>query len=179
MEKQCTNCKITKSLESFYKKKTGKLGCDSKCKECKSNSQKEYRIISKDKKAAYQKEYRQKNKEHIRNYSKDYRTLRKKKDPLYRAILNMRSRLSVFVKSTNIDKTESTKQLIGCTITCFKNHLEKQFLPGMSWLNYGDWHIDHKIPLSSVKSEKDLVLLSHYSNLQPLWAIDNLSKGCR
>jgi hypothetical protein len=178
MEKQCTKCKITKNLESFHKKKTGMLGCDSKCKECKNYSQKEYRSISKDKKAAYQKEYRQKNKDHIRNYSKDYRTVRKKKDPLYRAILNMRSRLSVFVKSVHINKNDSTKQLIGCSIAHLKNHLEEQFLPGMSWSNYGDWHIDHKIPLSSAKSEKALVLLSHYSNLQPLWAIDNLSKGC-
>lgn len=178
MEKQCTKCNITKNLEFFHKKKTGILGCDSKCKECKNHSQKKYRSVSKDKKAVYQKKYRQKNKDHIKNYSKNYRTARKQKDPLYRAILNMRSRLSVFVKNTNIDKTDSTKQLIGCTIAHLKNHLEKQFLPGMSWSNYGDWHIDHKIPLSSVKSKEDLCLLSHYSNLQSLWAIDNLIKGC-
>jgi hypothetical protein len=47
----------------------------------------------------------------------------------------------------------------------------------MSWDNHGEWHIDHIIPLSSAKNESDLYKLFHYTNLQPLWAFDNLSKG--
>ena len=47
----------------------------------------------------------------------------------------------------------------------------------MNWDNHGEWHIDHKIPLSSAKTEKELIGLCHYTNLQPLWALDNLKKG--
>mgnify|MGYP002132731409 FL=1 len=49
----------------------------------------------------------------------------------------------------------------------------------MTWDNYGDWHIDHIIPLNSAQTEEDLYKLCHYSNLQPLWALDNLKKGSK
>jgi hypothetical protein len=55
--------------------------------------------------------------------------------------------------------------------------LEKQFVVGMSWDNRNKWHIDHIIPLSSAKTEEEIYKLAHYTNLQPLWAEDNLSKG--
>jgi hypothetical protein len=62
-----------------------------------------------------------------------------------------------------------------------KQHLENQFQSGMNWKTYGKygWHIDHIIPLSSAKTEKELYKLCHYTNLQPLWAKDNLIKGNR
>jgi len=56
-------------------------------------------------------------------------------------------------------------------------YIEKQFTKGMSWKNHGEWHIDHIIPLSSAKTEKELYELCHYTNLQPLWKTDNLSKN--
>lgn len=76
-------------------------------------------------------------------------------------------------------KTKEFNEVIGCTIEELKNHLEKQFMEGMNWENHGlyGWHIDHKIPLSSAQSEDDLYKLCHYTNLQPLWASDNLKKG--
>jgi hypothetical protein len=49
----------------------------------------------------------------------------------------------------------------------------------MTWDNYGEWHIDHIIPLSSAKTESELIDLFNYKNTQPLWAKDNLSKGNR
>jgi hypothetical protein len=69
--------------------------------------------------------------------------------------------------------------LLGCSIEQLKTHLEKQFLPGMSWENRNLWHIDHKKPCASfdltrVEEQKKCF---HFSNLQPLWAIDNLKKG--
>ncbi len=59
----------------------------------------------------------------------------------------------------------------------FKQHIENQFKTGMNWNNYGEWHLDHIVPLSIAKTEEKLNTLGHYTNLQPLWAIDNLKKG--
>jgi hypothetical protein len=80
-----------------------------------------------------------------------------------------------------IKKSESTQILVGCTIEELWIHLEKQFKPGMTKENHGKWHVDHIKPCSSF----DLTKASeqrecfHYTNLQPLWASENLSKGNR
>jgi hypothetical protein len=71
----------------------------------------------------------------------------------------------------------STEEVVGMTYDEFKEYLESKFVDGMSWDNRGDWHIDHIIPLSSATSEEEIIGLCHYSNLQPLWAEDNMSKG--
>jgi hypothetical protein len=107
---------------------------------------------------------------------------RKKSDPLFRLSCNMRSRLRIFLlRKTKIKKTDKTFNYIGCSPTYLKEYIEKQFNNGMSWDNYGiyGWHIDHIIPLSTAKTEEELYKLCHYTNLQPLWAKDNLSKGNR
>jgi hypothetical protein len=81
----------------------------------------------------------------------------------------------------NITKKNKTFDIVGCTPEFLKEHIEKQFKEGMSWDNYGfyGWHIDHIIPLSSAKTDEELYKLCHYSNLQPLWANENLSKGSK
>jgi hypothetical protein len=73
----------------------------------------------------------------------------------------------------------STEEVVGLKYDEFKKHLESKFLDGMSWENRGEWHIDHIIPLSSANSKEELIKLCHYSNFQPLWAEDNISKGDR
>ena len=72
-----------------------------------------------------------------------------------------------------------TLEHIGCSPKELKEHLEKQFKGGMNWDNRGEWHIDHIIPLSSAKTKEELIKLNHYSNLQPLWAKENLCKGSK
>jgi hypothetical protein len=76
-------------------------------------------------------------------------------------------------------KDRKTFDIIGCTTQFLKEHLENQFVGDMNWNNHGlfGWHIDHIIPLSSAKTEEELYKLCHYSNLQPLWAEDNLKKS--
>ena len=74
---------------------------------------------------------------------------------------------------------ESTESIVGINYNEFKKYLESIFLDGMTWDNRGEWHIDHIIPLSSAKSKEDLIKLCHYTNLQPLWAKDNLKKGSK
>lgn len=79
----------------------------------------------------------------------------------------------------NVDKKEYTVKYLGCSLEFFKNYLESKFKEGMTWNNYGlyGWHIDHIIPLCHAKTEDELYELSHYTNLQPLWASENLSKN--
>jgi len=89
----------------------------------------------------------------------------------------MRSRLSSYLKKNNITKKNKTFDIVGCSPKFLKKHLEKQFKEGMSWDNRDEWHIDHIIPLSSAETEERLYELCHYTNLQPLWAEENMKKG--
>ena len=79
----------------------------------------------------------------------------------------------------SIVKKNKKVEILGCTPEFLKEYLEKQFTEGMTWENHGlyGWHIDHIIPLSSATTKEEVIKLNHYSNLQPLWAIDNLKKG--
>jgi hypothetical protein len=89
----------------------------------------------------------------------------------------MRSRLRSFLKTRNITKKNKTFDIVGCSPEFLKEHLESQFVEGMAWDNRKEWHIDHIIPLSSAKTEEDIYKLCHYTNLQPLWAEDNIKKS--
>lgn len=106
-----------------------------------------------------------------------YWTNRKNEDPEFKLSINMRSRLSGYLKKLNITKKNKTFDIVGCSPKFLKEHLETQFSDGMSWDNRSEWHIDHIIPLSSAKTEDELYKLCHYTNLQPLWAEDNLKKS--
>lgn len=102
-----------------------------------------------------------------------------------RTKLNERLAHSLRVRLKNslkgIVKQRTTLDLIGCDLEMLKLHLESKFQTGMSWSNYGrnGWHIDHVIPLASfdLSDPNQLKTACHYSNLQPLWCVDNLSKG--
>jgi len=96
---------------------------------------------------------------------------------VFKLINNVRVRLIKYLKKLNITKKNKTFEIVGCTPQELKEHLEKQFVNGMSWENRSEWHIDHIIPLSSAKTEEEIYKLSHYTNLQPLWAIDNIKKS--
>lgn len=76
-------------------------------------------------------------------------------------------------------KNTKTERVIGCSFQEFSRHLEALFLPDMSWENRHLWHIDHIIPIASAKTEEDVILLSHHTNLRPLWAADNMKKGAK
>ena len=73
----------------------------------------------------------------------------------------------------------SSTEYLGCNIETFKKHIEQQFTEGMSWGNYGDRHIDHKTPLKYNKPLLEVVQGLHYTNTQPVWASENMSKGHR
>lgn len=90
---------------------------------------------------------------------------------------NLRNRFKQALK--NNYKAGSAVKLLGISIVEFKQYLEILFQPGMTWNNYGDWHIDHIFPLSGgdLADINFLKMVCHYTNLQPLWEKDNLSKG--
>jgi hypothetical protein len=125
----------------------------------------------------YSKEYRLKNPK----YNNEYRKKRVIVDHQFKLSYTLRSRLHIFFTKNNITKKNKTFDIVGCTPQFLKEHMEKQFKDGMTWENYGfyGWHIDHIIPLSSAKTDEELYKLCHYSNLQPLWANENLSKGSK
>lgn len=102
---------------------------------------------------------------------------RYKKDPIFKLSLNLRNRLNRAVERGT--KTGSAVQDLGCSISDFKIYLESKFQPGMTWENHGEWHIDHIIPLSKVdlKNVDEFKKAVHFTNLQPLWAKENIKKS--
>jgi hypothetical protein len=112
-----------------------------------------------------------------KDYQKAYRINRYKNDINFRLEYILRTRFRQTLK--NNSKSKHTLELLGCSVEDLKVHLEKQFSKGMSWSNYGKWHIDHVRPCSSFDLSKpeEQALCFHYTNLQPLWAADNLAKS--
>lgn len=137
----------------------------------------EYDVRHKERKAEYDCQYREKNREKISAGKQKYDALRMAKDSNYKLAKGLRSRLGVALRG-NI-KSGSAVRDLGCPISAFRVWLEDQFQPGMTWENYGAWHIDHVIPLSAfdLTNRAQLTKACHYTNLQPLWAEENYRKG--
>lgn len=108
-----------------------------------------------------------------------YSRNKKKKDPIFKLMCNLRSNISESIQKMKFIKKLKTLDIIGCTFVEFKTHIELKFKDGMCWENYGEWHLDHIVPISYAITEDDVYNLNHYTNFQPLWAKDNLSKGNR
>jgi len=201
--KTCSKCKLELSIDSFNKDKTKKDGLTSSCKECKrkvdnnyfkNNEEKIKRYYEDNKEKIkelslrwrlknpeYMKNWKQKNKLKTKEHAKTYQDKRLKTDPIFKLKLALRVNIgNAFKRGNNqFKKTASTEKILGCTIEEFMIYIENKFTDGMSFDNYGEWHLDHIIPLAFAKSEESVILLNHYTNFQPLWAFDNLSKGCK
>lgn len=131
----------------------------------------------------YHSTWRDENREHVNKYAREYEAKRCANDPKYK--LSKRTRTAVYtcLKEANVAKYRKTFELLGYNIEELMKHLESLFTEGMTWENYGEWHVDHIIPMSSFKfdSVDDLEFKKCWklSNLQPLWGPDNLSKGAK
>lgn len=120
---------------------------------------------------------------HRRTYVRQYRKQRYYTDPNYKLEVILRNRFLDVLKTKGVGKQVRSLSLLGCSIQELREHIESKWQPGMTWTNHGygqgKWHIDHVIPCSAF----DLSYLTeqrkcfHYTNLQPLWQRDNLSKG--
>lgn len=197
--KECSKCGEEKHVSEFSKSKRSRCGFQRNCKDCDRNYYQEnkrriydYREERREKNREYAKKYRQENKERVKEYQKHWyeenkervkeRTRKYKKkqwqsDPIFRLKNNLRRRTARAFRDEGFSKNSKTKEMLGVEWEIVKKHIERQFTKGMNWDNYGEWHIDHIIPLSSAKTEEEVVKLCHYSNLQPLWAEDNFSKS--
>ncbi len=189
--RKCRKCKKIKKLELFIKRKRNKSGIGPRCLSCvylyvnkyrKKNKQKVSRwwlkAKAKLKKTGYFQTLEFKEKTRIR--SKEYR-IKYKNNPIFKLSKILRERIRGALKSGY--ESGSVIKLIGCSIKYARLYLESLFKPGMNWKNHGSgidkWHIDHIIPcrafdLENINEQKKCF---HYSNLQPLWESENLSKN--
>lgn len=150
-----------------------------KNKEKISDSYKKYRKKNLTKELERVKEYYEKNKKTIIKNSVQRKLELRRNNPLERLKHNLSTRISSCLKRKNVNKNNRTSEFLGCSPKELKEHLEKKFSSGMTWENYGKWHVDHKIPLASAKNEEELYNLFHYTNLQPMWAEENQKKGAK
>ena len=192
MEKKCSKCNIEKENCEFNK---GRGSCKLCVKEYDRikylNNIEKYRKYSQDRynnNPEYIKTWNKENNDKVNISSKKWRSKnvdkynqymvnKRNSDPIFKISFNVRKRIGKFLKINNLTKNNRTFDIVGCTPEFLKEHLEFRFTNGMSWDNYGKWHIDHIIPLSSAKNEDEVYKLCHYTNLQPLWAEDNIKKS--
>ena len=100
--------------------------------------------------------------------------------PLERFKHNVRNLVSNSFRKNGYKKNDQTHRLLGCDFEFFKKHIELQFSKGMTWDKVGtDIHLDHIIPIATATTEAEVIALNHFTNLRPLWATENLSKGAR
>lgn len=102
---------------------------------------------------------------------------RYKNDEMFNLAARVRARINTIIRKKEWNKSTSTQEYLGCDLETLKQHLENNFKDGMTWHNRDKWHIDHIVPISSAQNEEEFKLLSNYTNLQPLWSKDNLSKS--
>jgi len=204
--KKCTQCKKSKPLKDFYIDRRNKDERFSACKDCVKIVRREYYYnnIEKCKISVIDyyrrntqkirdrgKRYYQTNRESIREYQKQYSKKQKEKQRCrrrwHKQMLDPGFRLGHSISTQIYHALKRKKggwsweQLVGYTLGDLMKHLENKFQDNMTWENYGQWHIDHIIPISAFnfKSPVDIDFKKCWAltNLQPLWAVDNLRKG--
>jgi hypothetical protein len=113
-------------------------------------------------------------------WNKKNRKLRYHTNPSFRLASTCRTRVHHALKGVGV-KSSKTFALIGCSVEELKTHLEKKFTPGMSWHNYGAWHVDHILACTNfdLSLPEEQAKCFNWRNLQPLWAADNFRKGNR
>ena len=136
-----------------------------------------YYANNKDKAKIAVAKWQSENKERFSNCKNEYKKRKKIEDPIYAMTDRIRSRTAMAFKNNGFKKQSRTEKMLGCTFKQFTKHIEWQFTDGMSWDNRSEWHLDHIIPLSCATTIEGLEKLSHYTNIRPLWAADNLAKS--
>jgi hypothetical protein len=105
------------------------------------------------------------------------RHAKRKADPIYLMAGRVRARMRKAITGNGFGKGSTTAKMLGCSWKQFAKHIESQFADGMGWHNQSEWHLDHVLPLSCATTIEGLEKLSHYTNIRPLWAAENLRKS--
>lgn len=206
MKKVCSKCKKEKNIQNYskngFRKRSVCRVCDNKRnreyrlvpenKKKESKRKKLYNALpaqvekraqnylkNKENKKIYNKFYREINREKLNKYKNQYIKEKYNTDINFKLIRNLRGRTNKAVRHNY--KVGSAVTDLSCSIDEFKKYIESLFKDGMSWENYGKrgWHLDHIIPLSSfnLENREEFLKATHYTNYQPLWWFDNISKG--
>ncbi|MEI6702601.1 MAG: hypothetical protein WCL71_03575 [Deltaproteobacteria bacterium] len=192
MNKFCPKCKKTKDESAFFKDKSHSSGLAAACKVCR----KSYNEKNAEQLKTWRRAHYLENKSKILLQNKANRPKynerraaqireRSQTDPLFKLTNAVRCRLRHALRATGKGtvKIATTLSLLGCSPAVLKTHIENQFEPGMTWDNHGlhGWHVDHIKPCAKFDLTKEAEQMEcfHYSNLQPLWAEDNLKKGSK
>ena len=204
LTKTCGTCHEIKPLREFCAAPRNLDGRSILCKSCKSSYDKQrrafisqntsdeqraekkrksklWRIANREELLRRKKIFYQKNLIAERAKRLSYMKLRYQTDPLLRLRQNLNRGIRRVLKQQGTYKSSKTMSLVGCSLIELKLHIESKFSNGMSWDNYSKWHIDHIIPCSSfnLRDASERSKCFHFSNLQPLWAEENLRKGSR
>lgn len=192
---QCKTC--TNNTDKVYRNAN---------KQAILNKQKEWRNLNKDKKYLSNKTWCINNKEYIKEQQKLYREAasprtdyhkkwykenidvirtnvklykrnKRNNDALFKVKDNIGNLIRNSIKKKGFKKNSKTRVILGCDYEFFIKYIANKFLDGMSWDNYGKWHLDHIYPISKATNEEHMILLNHYTNFQPMWGIDNIKKG--
>jgi hypothetical protein len=150
-------------------------------KKRKSENHKNWAEKNKEHLSKYIKEYRENNVDKIRQIKRDYERNRKARDPLYKLISNFRTAIYQVLKESNVEKNKHYFDILQYTPEQLISHLENKFTDKMSWDNYGDWHVDHKLPITHFNiyemGDEEFMRCWSLDNLQPMWGIENIRKS--
>ena len=177
-ELTCNLCGVTKDINEFRKGRRS-------CRLCLNKTQSEYRKNNSDKVKSLRKKWRLKNKHkenertkkwrdsltdeqksQQRNKRNEYLKNKRKVDPNFK----MKEAMHRMLLRTLNYKTDKSSKLLGYTKHELKSHIESLFTEGMTWDNYGEWHIDHIKPINSFEENTPPNVINALNNLQPLWA---------
>jgi hypothetical protein len=194
--KTCNRCEASLPFTCFSKDSGKSDGLCTICKSCKSQYRKEYYKKNAKKARNYSAQWYVKNKEKSLSASKKWRkenrdkllAMRRqahhrnyKKNTNYRLSHVMRANFRAVLKDVGCEKRGNTFSSLGYTPDQLRMRIEMNFLAGMCWENYGDWEIDHKVPISRMMARGEMrhQVINALSNLQPMWKSDNRIKGNR
>lgn len=180
---ECCECQYARTKEYIQRNKQKVL-----------EYQRVYRLETTEKRAAmhkiYAPLYRERNLERLQVYKKNWRLENKDRineqfrekmrtDLQFRLKRTLKARINMGLKKGY--RSRDIIKMLQCSIPEFKKYIESQFQEGMTWENWtsNGWHMDHKKPLAlfDLTDPKQVAEATHYTNFQPLWAIDNLKKG--
>jgi len=190
--KRCYECDRILHLLDFFPAKLGLGGRRSKCKSCLSAQSMAWAARNRDVVLAaaarpHRREAARKRRKERRLNQRDrvlaqqrQHNAKRRADPMVRLRDQMGRQIWRCLRGT---KGASFVEHVDWTVAELRAHLERQFLRGMTWGNYGEWHVDHIIPISSFTitgpDDPELRRAWALTNLRPLWALDNISKGAK